>query len=350
MDPQFTTRPDNALSGSPSSAEESAQRIGHLATTLQTALETVVFGQSAVIELLLVALFSEGHVLLEGPPGTAKTTLVKTFSQLIGLNFSRIQLTPDMLPAEITGTSLYDLNTRTFSFRRGPVFTELLLADEINRTPPKTQAALLEAMEERQVTADGERHPLPPLFTVMATLNPIEFEGTFPLPEAQLDRFLMKILIPYPSAEAERHMLRTGGAGKPDHLPVSDDSPSSPNHSETIAHELIHREALLRARHGLSSILVEDRVLDYLLAIIQETRHNPEIALGASPRAALALLSASRAQAAIQGRAFVTPDDVKIVTPAVLRHRLILASEAEFEDITVDHVITQALHRIPIPR
>jgi MoxR-like ATPase len=342
MEPQPSALHD--VNAAPVSAEVAAERIGQLAITLRAALGSVVFGQSAVIDMLLVALFSEGHVLLEGPPGTAKTTLVKTFAQIIGLNFSRIQLTPDMLPAEITGTSLYDLNTRTFSFRRGPVFTELLLADEINRTPPKTQAALLEAMEERQVTADGERHPLPPLFTVMATLNPIEFEGTFPLPEAQLDRFLMKILIPYPSADAERQMLRTGGAGKPGRL-------AQPHSSDTEApFALTSREALQETRHGLSAILVDDQVMDYLLAIIQETRRSPEIALGASPRAALALLTASRAHAAIQGRAYVTPDDIKSVTPSVLRHRLILASEAEFEDATVDEVIAHALHHIAIPR
>lgn len=347
MEPQPSALHD--VNAAPISAEVAAERIGQLATTLRTALESVVFGQSAVIDMLLVAIFSEGHVLLEGPPGTAKTTLVKTFAQIIGLNFSRIQLTPDMLPAEITGTSLYDLNTRTFSFRRGPVFTELLLADEINRTPPKTQAALLEAMEERQVTADGERHPLPPLFTVMATLNPIEFEGTFPLPEAQLDRFLMKILIPYPSADAERQMLRTGGAGKPGGVAQKYACDQSIPEEET-PFALTSREALQEARHGLSAILVDDQVMDYLLAIIQETRRSPEIALGASPRAALALLTASRAHAAIQGRAYVTPDDIKSVTPSVLRHRLILASEAEFEDATVDEIIAHALHHIAIPR
>lgn len=325
-----------------SEAELAACRIGELAGRLRAGLESVVFGQSAVVDLLLVALFADGHALLEGPPGTAKTTLVKSLAQELGLGFSRIQLTPDMLPAEITGTSLYDLNTRTFSFRRGPVFTDLLLADEINRTPPKTQSALLEAMEERQVTADGARHPLPSLFTVLATLNPIEFEGTFPLPEAQLDRFLLKIDISYPPADAERRMLRIGAVGCAN---VGDNAaPSLARDREPT------RDLLAESRCLLASITVEDSVLDYLLHIIHETRRSPDIALGASPRAALALLAASRAQAAIQGRSFVTPDDVKSIAPAVLRHRLILSADAELEESTPDRIIQRTLHNIPIPR
>ena len=196
---------ENSSLSSP--GEAAVERISGLGQTLRQALESVIFGQSQVIDLLLVGLLAEGHVLLEGLPGTAKTTLVKCLARLLHLDYSRIQLTPDMLPAEITGTSIYELNTREFSFKNGPVFTDLLLADEINRTPPKTQSALLEAMEERQVTADGQQHALSPLFTVIATLNPIEFEGTFPLPEAQLDRFMMKINMTYPAAGAEKQML-----------------------------------------------------------------------------------------------------------------------------------------------
>ncbi|HEY9744619.1 MAG TPA: MoxR family ATPase, partial [Oculatellaceae cyanobacterium] len=249
-----------------------------------------------------------------------------------------IQLTLDMLPAEITGTSIYDLNTKSFSFRKGPVFTELLLADEINRTPPKTQSALLEAMEEHQVTTDGERHPLSPLFTVIATLNPIELEGTFPLPEAQLDRFLLKINMGYPSPEAEKALLANASQygtrrfQRPSLQPVASAS------------------ELLECRHRLKDITVTDAMLDYILEIIQNTRKNPNIELGCSPRAALALLAASRAYAAIHGQSYVTPDHVKAVTPAVIQHRLILSADAELDDIKPSDVVKQILNKVPIPR
>jgi len=322
-----------------SPGEAAASRISGIGHQLRQQLETVIFGQAQVIELLLVGLLSEGHVLLEGLPGIAKTTLVKCLAQLLHLDYNRIQLTPDMLPAEITGTSVYDLNTREFSFKQGPIFTDLLLADEINRTPPKTQSALLEAMEEHQVTADGRQHRLSDLFTVFATLNSIEFEGTFPLPEAQLDRFMMKINMTYPTAGAEKHMLeqyarQTGSR----HLLKNALTP------------VATREDILSCRQLLGQITVEDSMLDYILQIIQDTRQNPNIELGCSPRCALSLLGASRAYAALQGQAFVTPDHVKIVAPAVIRHRLILTAEAELDDLKPDHLVQQTLSKIPIPR
>lgn len=319
--------------------ESTARQTQAIAERIRQALGTVIFGQETVIDLLLVALLSEGHVLLEGLPGTAKTTLAKSLAQLLDLQFSRIQLTPDMLPAEITGTSVYDLNNRSFSFRPGPVFTDLLLADEINRTPPKTQAALLEAMEEHQVTADGTQHALSPLFTVIATLNPVEFEGTFPLPEAQLDRFMMKINIDYPDTAAEKQMLsefsRQAGSR---YLMERNLSP------------VAGREEITRCRQDLNQITVDESMIDYVLSVIQDTRQNPNIELGASPRCALSLLAASRAHAAIQGQGFVSPDNVKAVAPAVIRHRLILSAEAQLDGLTPDDMVRQTLNKIPIPR
>lgn len=324
---------------SPVSGDTAATRISDIARTLKNQLETVIFGQGEVIDLLLVGLLSEGHILLEGLPGTAKTTLVKSLARLLSMDFNRIQLTPDMLPAEITGTSIYDLNTRNFSFKQGPIFTDLLLADEINRTPPKTQSALLEAMEEQQVTTDGQRNPLSPLFTVIATLNPVEFEGTFPLPEAQLDRFMMKVNIGYPAAGAEKQMLQefASHAGNR-YLYHKDLNP------------VASRDDILQCRQLLSQIIVEDSMLDYILRIIQDTRQNPNIELGCSPRSALSLLAASRAHAAIQGQGFVTPDNVKAVTGAVIRHRLILTPEAELDELTPDQMVQQTLSKIPVPR
>jgi len=328
------------LSGPESSpGEAAASRISAVGQQLRQQLETVIFGQAQVLDLLLVGLLSEGHVLLEGLPGTAKTTLVKSLAQLLHLDYNRIQLTPDMLPAEITGTSVFDLNTREFSFKKGPIFTDLLLADEINRTPPKTQSALLEAREEHQVTADGRQHKLSDLFTVIATLNPIELEGTFPLPEAQLDRFMMKINISYPAAGAEKQMLgqyasRTGSR----HLWQA---PLSP---------VASREDILSCRQLLSQITVAESLLDYILQIIHDTRQNPNIELGCSPRCALSLLAASRAHAALNGQPFVSPDNVKAVAPAVIRHRLILTAEAELDDLKPDQLVQQTLSKIPVPR
>jgi MoxR-like ATPase len=324
---------------SATSGETAATQIAEIAKILKSQLETVIFGQGEAIDLLLVGLLSEGHILLEGLPGTAKTTLVKTLARLLSLDFNRIQLTPDMLPAEITGTSIYDLNTRSFSFKQGPIFTDLLLADEINRTPPKTQSALLEAMEEQQVTTDGKRNPLSPLFTVIATLNPIELEGTFPLPEAQLDRFMMKIHIGYPASGAEKQMLSEFASHAGNRYLY-----------QKALTPVASREDILQCRKQLGQIMIEDSLLDYILQIIQDTRQNPNIELGCSPRSALSLLAASRAHAAIQGQSFVTPDNVKAVTGAVIRHRLILTAEAELDELTPDQMVQQTLSKVPVPR
>lgn len=306
---------------------------------LRQALHKVVYGQSEVIDLLLIGFLSEGHMLLEGIPGTAKTTLVKALAQLTQLDFKRVQLTPDMLPSEIIGTSVFDLNSRSFSFKRGPMFTDLLLADEINRTPPKTQSALLEAMEEHQVTVDGTKHPLSKLFTVIATLNPIEFEGTYPLPEAQLDRFMMKIQISYPEGDAEKQMLQhfAEGSGK------------QFLHEKSLT-PVTTVDEILACRQGLNTIVVDPVILDYILQIVHDTRQNPSIHLGCSPRAALSLLAASRTHAAIHGQGFVSPDNIKAVAPSIIRHRLILTADAELDGLTPDHVVKQTLNKVPIPR
>jgi MoxR-like ATPase len=305
-------------------------------TRLREALTQTVVGQEMVIDQLLVALLAEGHALLEGVPGTAKTMLVKTLAAAIGADFGRIQLTPDMLPSDILGTSIYDINTKTFALKKGPIFTSLLLADEINRTAPKTQSALLEAMEERQVTLEGRTERLPDLFMVVATQNPIEFEGTYPLPEAQLDRFMLKIVIKYPGAESERIMLANWQEGR------------------YVRHQAMQRvvspEEISSCRAQLKHVKVEDSLFDYLMQLVQKSRNLSDISLGASPRAAIYWLSAAKAHAAIEGRDFVTPDNIKFVAHPVLRHRLILTPESELEGINTDQVITKLLGLVPVPR
>lgn len=311
--------------------------IASIFNRLRERLNSIVVGQEMVIDQILVALLAEGHVLLEGVPGTAKTMLVKTLASLVGTDFGRIQLTPDMLPSDILGTSIYDLNTKTFTLKRGPIFTSLLLADEINRTPPKTQSALLEAMEERQVTLDGNSQKLPSLFMVVATQNPIEFEGTYPLPEAQLDRFMVKILIGYPQQEAERQMLKNWQEGLYRKMSPPVESVSSP-------------EEILHARSLLDTVRVDESILSYLMEIIQKSRGLSDLQLGASPRAALNWLAAAKAHAAIEGKDFVTPDNIKFVAEPVLRHRLILTAESELDGVTVSQVIANLLRQIPVPR
>ncbi|MEH2114856.1 AAA family ATPase [Nostoc sp.] len=306
---------------------------------LGQSLNQVIVGQSSLIQQLLVALLAGGHVILEGVPGTGKTLLVKVLAQLIQGEFRRIQLTPDVLPSDITGTNIFDLNSRNFTLKKGPIFTEVLLADEINRTPPKTQAALLEAMEEMQVTLDGESLPLPDLFWVIATQNPLEFEGTYPLPEAQLDRFLFKLVVDYPDQAAEKQMLLNRQAGfAARRLDISRLKPIA-----TIAD-------ILQARQAVKEVKVSEAIVDYLLALVRTSRQYPDLTLGASPRAAGAWLQTSQALAWLAGRDFVTPDDVKAVASPLLRHRLILKPEAMLDGLQIDAVIASVINQVPVPR
>lgn len=302
-------------------------------------LRKTIVGQDEVIEQILVVVLAEGHALIEGVPGTAKTLTVKTLAQIIGANFSRIQFTPDLMPSDITGTNVFNMQTSQFNMRHGPIFTDILLADEINRTPPKTQAALLEAMEERQATIDGERYPLSPIFTVLATENPIEYEGTYPLPEAQLDRFLMKILIDYPDADEEKEIVARWDAGfNSRHL----------EHVQIIP--LPDANAIHRCRMEVREMRMEHGVQKYIVEIVRRTRTHPTILYGASPRASVALLLCSKALAAIRGRDFPTPDDVRDVAAPVLRHRLALRAEAELDGATTDAVISDILKTVEVPR
>ncbi|GJD23521.1 ATPase [Rivularia sp. IAM M-261] len=306
---------------------------------LKDALNQVVVGQPTLIEQTLIGLLSGGHIILEGVPGTGKTLLVKVLAQLIKAEFRRIQLTPDVLPGDITGTNIFDLNTRSFSLKKGPVFTEVLLADEINRTPPKTQSALLEAMEEMQVTLDGETLPLPDLFWVIATQNPLEFEGTYPLPEAQLDRFLFKLVVDYPELAAEKQMLLNRKAGfAARRLDIAKLEPVT-----TVAQ-------ILEVRQSVKLVKVSEAIIDYILALVGASRQHPDLNLGASPRAAGLWLQTSQASAYFAGRDFVTPDDIKVAALPLLRHRLILKPEAMLDGLQIDGVIVSILNKVPVPR
>ena len=302
-------------------------------------LRKTIVGQDDVIEQILVALFAEGHALLEGVPGTAKTLIVKTLAQIIGANFSRIQFTPDLMPSDITGTNVFNMQTTQFTLRHGPIFTDILLADEINRTPPKTQAALLEAMEERQATIDGERYMLSPIFTVLATENPIEYEGTYPLPEAQLDRFLLKILIDYPGQDEEAEIVARWDEGFNSHRLENVNIFSLPDPA-----------SIQQSRAEVREMRVEQGVQKYIVEIVRRSRTHPTILYGASPRASVALLLCSKALAAIRGRDFVTPDDIRDVAPPVMRHRLSLRAEAELDGATTDAVISDILKTVEVPR
>ncbi len=299
-------------------------------------LGKVLAGQQDLIEQTILTLLSGGHALIEGVPGVAKTLAVKTVARWLGLDYRRVQGTPDMMPADITGTNIFVPARNEFLFYRGPVFTQFLLADEINRMPPRTQAALLECMEERQITADGTRYPLDPLFTVFATENPVEFEGTYPLPEAQLDRFLMKIRVGYPSESEERLVLERHNSAR--------------GSIEDIAIESVPQEAVAEARRVVRSVKVEPQLLEYLLAVVRRTRSWPALSLGASPRAAVALLNVSKAQAARDGRDFLLPDDVKQAALPCLRHRLQLKPEAELEGLDPDRVLMDVLAATPVPK
>lgn len=315
--------------------ELTPQTVAHIRNELSKA----IVGQDEVVEQILVAILAEGHALLEGVPGTAKTLLVKTLAQILNAQYSRIQFTPDLMPSDITGTNVFNMQTSQFSLRHGPVFTDILLADEINRTPPKTQAALLEAMEERQTTIDGERYELSPIFTVLATENPIEYEGTYPLPEAQLDRFLLKVLIDYPNETEEVEIVARWDAGfnsrRMDHVAIT------PLPDATI---------LQRCRAEVRSIRMEPGVQKYIVDIVRKTRGHQSILYGASPRASVAMLLCSKALAAIRGREFPTPDDVRDIATPVLRHRVMLRAEAELDGATTDAAIADIIKTVEVPR
>jgi MoxR-like ATPase len=325
----------------PSSSAAPGNAIASLRDRVAAEVGRVVVGQDEVVELLLAAAVVGGHVLLEGVPGVAKTLLARAWSAALGLDFRRVQFTPDMLPSDLSGTVTLRLDRagghQDLAFRPGPVFTNVLLADEINRTPPKTQAALLEAMQEAQVSVDGVSHPLPQPFLVVATQNPIEYEGTYPLPEAQLDRFLLKIDVGYPSAADEEAILRLGHRGvTPARL---DDVRVAAGADELVA-----------AQAEVDATVVAEEVGAYIVALVRRTRELPSVALGASPRAAVHLLAAAKASARLRGRAFVTPDDVAAMAPPVLRHRLVLRPEAELERYRPDDAVAAALASVPVPR
>lgn len=313
--------------------------IQSLANNIRAEIGKAIIGQDDTIDLLLVALLSRGHVLLEGVPGTAKTFLAQVFAHLIKADFGRIQFTPDLLPGDLIGTNLFSFQSNAFKLIKGPIFCDLLLADEINRTPPKTQAALLEAMQERQVTIDGEEFKLGENFMVIATQNPIEQQGTYPLPEAQLDRFLFKHILSYPSRDeeiliVEKHGLRTG----------------TPNLNELGLKPVITKKSISAANSIVSQIRLTEDVTHYVVDLVRGTRGNPLFETGASPRAAAMIASASRAYAALQGRDYVIPDDVKTIALPALRHRAILSPAAEIEGRTADEVISAVIEQTQAPR
>jgi MoxR-like ATPase len=310
-----------------------------VAERLKEQIHRVVIGQDDAVELLVAALLSEGHVLLEGVPGTAKTLLARTFANCLALDFNRIQFTPDLMPGDVLGTSLYNFATQQFTLTRGPVFTEVLLADEVNRTPPKTQAALLQAMQERAVTLDGKAHELSSAFMVIATQNPIEQEGTYPLPEAQLDRFLFKVVVGYPAREQELAMVRLHGHRS-----------SSPKIEQFALEQVADREFLAGARAVVGRMTLTEPVVEYIVDLVRATREHPELAHGASPRAANMLAVAARALACLDGRDYVVPDDVKRLARPLLRHRIVLAPTAELDGGTPDGVLGKILDAVAAPR
>jgi MoxR-like ATPase len=299
----------------------------------------VLVGQDEAWMQLVVALLSGGHVLLEGVPGTAKTLMAKTLSHLVQAEFKRVQFTPDLMPSDVMGTSVYEMSTSEFRLRKGPIFTQILLGDEINRAPAKTQAALLEAMEEMQVTIDGDSIKLPAPFFVIATQNPMEYEGTYPLPEAQLDRFLFKVLIGYSAPDAEHEVLRRVNQG------FNSRDLASANLQPSITPDTI-----LKCKEEITQLRVEDGILAYINAIAQESRRSPDLILGGSPRASIALLTTAKTYAAMQGRNYVVPDDVKFLVRPVYRHRIILKPESEIEGLNADTAMTRILARVEVPR
>jgi len=311
--------------------------LAELAAHARAELGVAVVGHQAALETLFLTLVCGGHALLEGVPGLGKTLAVRTLARTLSVRYRRVQCTPDLMPADITGSTVLNMSTSEFRLHEGPIFTDLLLVDEINRMPPRTQAALLEAMEERQVTIDGVPRPLSPLFTVVATQNPVEFEGTYPLPEAELDRFAVKIRMEYPEAADEETILAR-------HQTIGETAGAAP------AAGTIGPEDLAAVRGESSRVTVEPALLGYVASIARQTRTWPSITLGASPRAAIHLMQLAKAAAAVEGRDYLLPDDVKRVAPAVLRHRLVIRGEADLEGITADQVIADILASVPVPK
>ena len=307
---------------------------------LREHLDQVILGQDRVKNLAVTTLVAGGHMLLEGVPGTGKTLLSLALARLLGCRFRRIQFTPDLMPADLVGANVFNQKSEEFVFRPGPVFTDVLLADEINRTPPRTQAALLEAMQENAATVDGIRYPVSPVFTVFATQNPVEFEGTYPLPEAQRDRFLMKISIDFPDAVDENRMLAAYAAGQR-------------LHDDMVAklQPVVSTDELAQARRTVATqVRVEPEIIRYIQEIVAKTRNDDAVQIGAGPRASLALLEASRAAAALQGRDFITPDDVKSLVPPVLSHRVTLSPEAEMEGLALEDLLARIFEAVEVPR
>ncbi len=314
--------------------------------TVQTVFEKIkqeaqkiIVGQEEIFQLVVVSLFSGGHVLLEGVPGTAKTLIAKTLSMIVSGKYNRVQFTPDLMPSDIVGTSVYDLTSNQFNLKHGPVFTNVLLADEINRSPAKTQSALLECMEERQVSIDGVRHELPKPFIVLATQNPIEYEGTYPLPEAQLDRFMFKLHVDYPGPDVETQILMNYHQGF-----------DATRLDEVGVENVIDSDSLSECQQIIQDVTVEETIFNYIVGLAEVSRGSSELVLGGSPRASIALLLASKTYAAIQGRDYIIPDDVKYLAPHVYRHRILLKPEAEIEGLTSDDVIDRLLAEVEIPR
>jgi len=314
-------------------------QVADFGARVQAEVSKAVIGQQSVVEQMLVAILANGHILLEGVPGIAKTLMVRTIARVLELPYSRVQFTPDLMPSDVIGTNVFDMKTTEFRLRPGPVFTSVLLADEINRTPPKTQSALLEAMEERQVTIDGARYALPSPFLVFATQNPVEYEGTYPLPEAQQDRFLLKVLLTYPEPRIETEVLRRVHAGF-----------RAQNLEEVGIQRVAGPEELAALRAQVDQIQVEDRIFNYIQEIVSSTRKSGDVLVGASPRAGIAFVLCSKALAALRGREFVIPDDVKDIALPILRHRVMLRPEVEIEGLSADRVLSGLLDAQVVPR
>ncbi|HTZ74162.1 MAG TPA: MoxR family ATPase [Candidatus Aquilonibacter sp.] len=313
-------------------------KASELAAYVQGECAKVIVGQTEVLNQLLLVLLVGGHALLEGFPGLAKTLAVKTLAHIFDLKFQRVQCTPDLMPADVLGANVFNMATSSFALHKGPIFTDLLLVDEINRTPPRTQSALLESMEERQVTIDGTRHVLSDLFSVFATQNPVEFEGTYPLPEAQLDRFLLKIRIGYPDAEQEIQVLENFQKG------------FDPRELENVGLGKVQASTLEEARKEIAQVRVEPALFRYIVTLVGRTRNWPAVSLGGSPRAAVSLMLVSKAIAATEGRDFLIPDDVKAAAKPVLRHRIVLKPEADLEGISADQVVREVVNAVEVPK